>query len=137
MTYLLIITLAPSPIPSQSQQIVFDIISLGVDAVLCHDQDTCKTVHTCARSLFVSEQIVPSVETVGGRKKLRAVGRVRKASKRSRSAAEVSPHHAGDAYYNLAKTAAWKTVCRASVGKPWCRRVHNANNDYAQHTKDD
>jgi len=36
MTYLLIITLAPSPIPSQIQHTLLDIISLGVDAVLCH-----------------------------------------------------------------------------------------------------
>jgi len=28
----------------------FDIISLGVEAVLSHDQDTCKTVRTCVRS---------------------------------------------------------------------------------------
>jgi len=46
MTYLLIITLAPSPIPSQIPHTLFDIISLSVDAVLCHDQDTCKTGHT-------------------------------------------------------------------------------------------
>jgi len=32
MTYLLIITLAPSPIPSQIPHDLFDIISLGVDA---------------------------------------------------------------------------------------------------------
>jgi len=38
MTYLLIITLAPSPILSQITHI--DIISLGVDAVLSHGQDT-------------------------------------------------------------------------------------------------
>jgi len=44
MTYLPIITLAPSPIPSQIPHTLFDIISLGVDAVLCHDQDTCKTI---------------------------------------------------------------------------------------------
>jgi len=29
-------------IPSQIQHTLFDIISLGVDAVLCHDQDTCR-----------------------------------------------------------------------------------------------
>jgi len=33
MTYLLIITLAPSPIPSQIPHTLFDIISLGTDAV--------------------------------------------------------------------------------------------------------
>jgi len=33
MTYLLIITLAPSPIPSQIPRTLFDIISLGTDAV--------------------------------------------------------------------------------------------------------
>jgi len=43
MTYLLIITLAPSPIPSQIQSTLFGIISLGVDTVLCHDQEICKT----------------------------------------------------------------------------------------------
>jgi len=50
MTYLLIITVAPSPIPSPIPHALFNIISLGVDAVLYHDQDTCKTVHTYARS---------------------------------------------------------------------------------------
>jgi len=40
MTYWLVITLVPSPISSQITQTLFDIISLGVDAVLCHDQDT-------------------------------------------------------------------------------------------------
>jgi len=33
MTYLLSITLAPSPIPSQIPHTLFDIISLGADAV--------------------------------------------------------------------------------------------------------
>jgi len=33
MTYLLIITLAPSPIPRQIPHTLFNIISLGVDAV--------------------------------------------------------------------------------------------------------
>jgi len=46
MTYLLIIMLVPSPIPSQIPHTLFDIIPLGVDAVLSHDQDTYKTVHT-------------------------------------------------------------------------------------------
>jgi len=41
MPYLLIITLAHPPIPSQISHTLLDIISLGVDAVLCHDQDTC------------------------------------------------------------------------------------------------
>jgi len=50
MTYLLIITLAPSPIPSQILHTLFDTISLGMDAVLCHDYDTCMTVHTCPQS---------------------------------------------------------------------------------------
>jgi len=41
MTYLLIIiALASSPIPSQVPHTLFDIISLGVDAVSCHDEDT-------------------------------------------------------------------------------------------------
>jgi len=61
MTYLLIITLAPSPIPIQIPHILFDIISLGVDAVLCHDQDTCKTVHTCASSKMPQYNIVNNV----------------------------------------------------------------------------
>jgi len=61
MTYLLIITLATLPIPSQIPHTVFDIISLGVDAVLCHDQDTCKTVHTCARSKMPQHNIVNNV----------------------------------------------------------------------------
>jgi len=56
----------------------------------------------------------------------------KKASMRSRSADEVSPHHAGDAYDNLATTVTWKTVSRFSVSKRWCRRVRNASNDYAQ-----
>jgi len=49
-----IFTLAPSPIPSQIPHTLFDIISLGVDPVLCRNQDTCKTVHTCARSKCIS-----------------------------------------------------------------------------------
>jgi len=48
--WLINVTLARSPIPSQIPHTLSDIISLGVDAVLCHDQDTCMTVHTCARS---------------------------------------------------------------------------------------
>jgi len=40
MTYLLIITLAPLPILNQILHTLFDIISLGEDAVLCHDRDT-------------------------------------------------------------------------------------------------
>jgi len=47
--------------------------------------------------LSASEQIVPSVGTEAGWKP-RAVDRLRKASRRSRSAAELNPHHAGDAY---------------------------------------
>jgi len=61
MTYLLIITLAPSPIPSQIPQTLFEIISLGVDAVLCHDQDTCMTVCTCARSKMPQYNVVNNV----------------------------------------------------------------------------
>jgi len=49
MTNLLTIMSVPSPIPSQIPHTLFDIISLGVGAVLCHDKDTCKTVHACAR----------------------------------------------------------------------------------------
>jgi len=61
--------------------------------------------------------------------------RLRKACGRSWPAAEVSPCHAGYAYDNLATTVAWKTVCRASFGRPLCRRVRNANNDCAQDTR--
>jgi len=32
-----------------------------VDAVLCHDQDTCKTVHTCARTKMTQYKIVNNV----------------------------------------------------------------------------
>jgi len=58
MIYLLIITLAPTPIPCQIPHTLFDIISLGVEAILCHDQDTRKTVHTCARSKMPQYNIV-------------------------------------------------------------------------------
>jgi len=61
MTYLLIITLVPLPIPSQIQHTLFDIISLSVDAVLCHDEDTCKTVRPCARSKMPQYNIVNNV----------------------------------------------------------------------------
>jgi len=47
MTYLLIIKLAPSP--SQIPHTPFDIISLGGDAVLCHDH-----VNTERFSYYVS-----------------------------------------------------------------------------------
>jgi len=57
MTNLLIITLAFSLIPMT----LFDIISLGVDAVLCHDQTTCKIVHTCARSKMAQYNTVNNV----------------------------------------------------------------------------
>jgi len=40
MTYLLIITYAPSPIPSQIPHTLFDIISFGEDAVVCHEQES-------------------------------------------------------------------------------------------------
>jgi len=61
MTYLLINALAPSPIPCQIPHTLFDIIILGVDAVLCHDQDTCMTVHTRARSKMPQYNIVNNV----------------------------------------------------------------------------
>ena len=48
-------------------------------------------------------------------RKLRVADSLRKASRRSRSAAEVNPHYAGDAYANFETTMAWKTV---SVGRP-------------------
>jgi len=40
---------------------LFDIISLRVDAVLRHDQDTRKEVHTCARSKMTQYNIVNNV----------------------------------------------------------------------------
>jgi len=58
MTYLLSITLALSSIPSQIPHTLFDIISIGVDAVLCHDQDTCKPAHTCAHGKMPQHYIV-------------------------------------------------------------------------------
>jgi len=54
MTYLHIIVLVPSLIPSQIPHTLFDIISLGVDAVLCYDQYTCEAVHTWARNKCLS-----------------------------------------------------------------------------------
>jgi len=62
MTFLLIITIAPSPIRSQIPHTLFNMTSLGVDAVLCHDQNTCKTVHTCARSKMTQHNIVNNVQ---------------------------------------------------------------------------
>jgi len=57
---------------------------------------------TAANSLLSSsEQIVLSVRAVGGQKP-RAVDHLRKASRRLRSADEVSPHNAVDAHDNLA-----------------------------------
>jgi len=51
----------------------------------------------CKNSMSsASQQIVTSVGVVAGRKP-RAVDRLRKASRRSRTAAEVNLHHAGDA----------------------------------------
>jgi len=32
--------LVPLPIPSQISHTLFDIVSLSVDAILCHDQET-------------------------------------------------------------------------------------------------
>jgi len=61
MIYLHIITLAPSPIPSQIPHTLFKIISLDVDAVICHDRDTCKTAHTSARSKMPQYNIVNNV----------------------------------------------------------------------------
>jgi len=47
MTYLLIITLAPSPTPSQLPHTLFDIISLGADAPSCpgYMRDSALIVH--------------------------------------------------------------------------------------------
>jgi len=61
MTYLLIIMLVPSPIPSQIPHALFDIISLGADAVEHHAQDICTTVHTCAHSKMPKHNIVNSI----------------------------------------------------------------------------
>ena len=47
-----------------------------------------------------SEQMVSSVAAVAGQKPS-VVDRLRKAFRRSRSAAEANPHYAGDAYDNL------------------------------------
>jgi len=52
MTYLLIITLAPSPILSHITHI--DIISLGVDAVSCHGQDT-PTFEIVSKETYIYE----------------------------------------------------------------------------------
>jgi len=60
-TDLLIITIAPSQILCQIPHTLFDITSLGVDAASCHDQDTCKTSHTCARSEIPQHNIVHNV----------------------------------------------------------------------------
>jgi len=57
-----LLSLGPSDtIPSQIPHTLFDIISLGVDAILCHDQDTCKTVYTCARNKMPQFNIVHNV----------------------------------------------------------------------------
>jgi len=53
--------LEPSPITSQIPHTQIDIISLGLNEVLCHDQDTCMTVHTCARSQMPQYNIVNNV----------------------------------------------------------------------------
>jgi len=55
------------------------------------------------------------VSSVGGvgRRKPRAVDRLRKASRQSLSA---ESHHAGDGYENLASTVAWLYVERLSAG---------------------
>jgi len=58
MTYFLIHTLAHSPMPSQIPHTLFDIISLGVDAVQHHAQDKCKTDHTCAHNKMPQHYIV-------------------------------------------------------------------------------
>jgi len=47
-----------SPIPSQIVHTLFNINSCGVDAILYHDQDTCKTVHTSARSKMPQHNIM-------------------------------------------------------------------------------
>jgi len=52
-TYLLSNTLAPSPIPSQIPLTLFDIISLGEYAVLCHDQVRSRFNNLLLTSLFI------------------------------------------------------------------------------------
>jgi len=59
MSYLLIITFVNT---KQIPHTQFDIISLSVDAVLCHDQDTSRTVHSCARSKMPQYNIVNNVQ---------------------------------------------------------------------------
>ena len=80
--------------------------------------------------------MVSSTTAVAGWKP-RVADCLRKASRRSRSAAEANPHHACDAYDNLETTVAWKIVGRAPVGRPWCRRVRSANNDCTHDTLTD
>ena len=58
--------------------------------------------------------------------------RRRNASSLALSATLANPHQAGAAYVSLATTVAWKMVCRAFVGKPWCFRVRKANRVCAQ-----
>jgi hypothetical protein len=53
-----------------------------------------------------------------------------KPSSRSRSAASVKPHQAGDAIVSLASAVAWKMACSAGGGKPWARRVRRANSAF-------
>jgi len=45
-----------------------------------------------------------------------------------RSCARANPHHAGEAYKNLANTTEWKTACIAVSHKPWVRRSLRAYN---------
>jgi len=61
--HLFIIMLTPSPIPSQIPHTLFDIISLGVNAVERHSQDIWKTVHTksCARSKMPQYNMVNNI----------------------------------------------------------------------------
>jgi len=93
--------------------------------------DQCEVILVKSLSL-ASEQMVPSTGAMAGWKP-RVVDHMTKASRRSRSAAEVNPHHTGDAYDNLKTIEAWKIV--TSVDRPWCRRVRIANNDCAQDTR--
>jgi len=45
-----------------------------------------------------------------------------------RSCTPAKPHHAGEAYKNLANTTEQKTACMAVSHKPWARRSLSAYN---------
>ena len=78
-----------------------------------------------------SEQMVFSTALVAGRKP-KVVDCLSKASRRLQSGAWARPHYAGDACDDSETQRLGKIVCRASIGRPWCRRVRSANNNCAQ-----